>query len=174
MQDHLVSHGGNFSGYDLSVTTRLIGFIFLYAEKETNLFNKGVVIANNLLSKFEDYANEYFKQGGYELEPYIELSYAINGYETLSHYIEHANLEDYFDYKKIKERLKDKPINNDDEKELDELIEVVKSDNYLELADLTYCDKDKYLKEVSISLYWWVADKIIKDVYRLKKAERLE
>ena len=71
MQDHLVSHGGNFSGYDLSVTTRLLGFIFLYAEKETDLFNKGVVIANNLLSKFEDYANEYFKQGEYELGSYL-------------------------------------------------------------------------------------------------------
>ena len=167
-------HGGNFSGYDLSVTSRLLGFIFLYAEKESDLFKKGVAITNNLLSKFEDYTNEYFKQGGYELGPFMELSFAIGGYETLSYYIEKANLKDHFDYNKIKERLIDKPVVNDEEKELDELIDIMQSDKYLELGDLTYCEKDKYWKEVSISLYWWIADKIIKDMHRLKKAQRLE
>lgn len=40
-------------------------------KKKRIYLNKGVAIANNLLSKFEDYANEYFKQGEYELGSYL-------------------------------------------------------------------------------------------------------
>lgn len=101
----------------------------------------------------------------------MELSYAMSGYETLCHYIEEAGLHTTFDYKNVKERFREKPVVTDEDKELDDLIVAMRSDVYLNLADLTYCEKEKYWKEVSISLYWWVADKIIKDVYRLKKSK---
>lgn len=83
--------------------------------------------------------------------------------------MEQAELGEIFSYKKVEERLVNQPIDSDEDKELDDLIDLMYSDKYLELDGLYFHDTDKYVKENSITIYWWKADRIIKDVKRLKK-----
>lgn len=164
----------NTPGYNITVTSNLIGFIFLFASRDSELFQKGLEITKNLLVKFDGYAEEFFAQGGYDLEGYADLRFAMGGYGTLCKYIEQSGLGDLFDYKKVRERLSFPRDNANEEKELDELIDLIKSDKYLELENPYFCDADKFKNQGSITIYWWKADHIIKDVKRLKRAGRLE
>jgi hypothetical protein len=69
-----LAHGSeNNRSYDINVTGRLIAFILIYADDDSDLFKKGLLLAESMINKFNLFANDNsFPRIGYR-----ELIYAI-------------------------------------------------------------------------------------------------
>lgn len=153
------NESGNIE-WDTSVTTRLVGFILVYADKESQLYNKAVHLANTLIERFNTFQDDAF--------------FAMIGYRELLTCIELANLEQQFNCDSLRKRLVKEEDKDEIEKELDQLVEKLKKKDVFNTGSLYFVDGDKYIKECAITQIWWKADGLISDLKRLKDNDRME
>lgn len=84
------------------------------------------------------------------------------------------NLEQQFHCDILRKRLVKEEDKDAIEKELDQLIKVLKNKDLFHTGDLYFVDGDKYAKECAITQIWWKVDELINNLKRLKDNNRME
>lgn len=142
---------------NISVTGRLIAFILVYADEDSEIFKKGLNLADKMINLFSLFTNDDF--------------FARLGYRELIYAIERRGLEQRFNYMTIKENITETSDND----KLDKLIDEMNELDFLNIDFKNYfSDGDKYTGYCAITQLWWQVDKSITSLKELKEAGRIE
>ncbi|MCX8130287.1 MAG: hypothetical protein N3I35_09335 [Clostridia bacterium] len=176
----------------IGVTAGIISFIFLNADKNSEIFSKALTLSDAIIGKLNT-ADKYGEMG-------------IGGYCVLLDAIEQAGLTTYFDHKFLAEKVKElvydsierdtskwihysrRPSDyiyspesifykdNEDilTKELDYLIDTRPQNGVWNITWSWFENNEKYAKEFAISENWWKASVAIDKVRLLKNFNRLD
>lgn len=151
----------NNRSYNISVTGRLVAFILIYADENSKVFKKGLLIAESMIDKFNLFANDDF--------------FACLGYRELIYAIERRGLEQQFNYTDIKESIAETSDEDTDNLKLDNLIDEMNEFDFLHIDFKNYfSDGDKYTGYCAVTQLWWQVDKAITNLKKLKDTDRIE
>lgn len=176
----------------IGLTAEIISFIFMNADKNSEIFNKALTLSDIIIGKLNT-EDKYGEMG-------------VGGYSILLDAIEGAGLTSRFDYKSLTEKIKKHVYDSierdkskwvfysrrpsdyiyspesifykDNEdiviKELDYLIDTRLQNGVWNITWSWFENNEKYAKEFSISENWWKASIAIDKINFLKNFNRLD